>query len=93
MYTIDMCWAHIISPQACIDTLVVWLDAVPYNKISAFGGDYAFVDGVYGHQFLARQNVSTSLARKVDEGIFDVDTAVHIAEMLFYTNPKNIFRL
>jgi hypothetical protein len=90
---IDMCWAHIISPQACIDALVEWLDAVPYNKISAFGGDYAFVDGVYGHQYIARENVSKSLARKVDESIFDEDTAVHIAEMLFYTNPKNIFRL
>lgn len=90
---IDMCWAHIISPQACIDALVEWLDAVPYNKISAFGGDYAFVDGVYGHQYIARENVSKSLARKVDEGIFDEDTAVHIAEMLFYNNPKKIFRL
>jgi hypothetical protein len=42
--------------------LVEWLDTVPANKISAFGGDYIFVDGVYGHQYLARQNVARALA-------------------------------
>jgi predicted TIM-barrel fold metal-dependent hydrolase len=54
---IDMCWGYIISPEAARRALVEWLDTVPTNKISAFGGDYAFVDGVYGHQYLARQNV------------------------------------
>ena len=37
---LDMCWAHIISPAACIYTLEEWLDSVPVNKIIAFGGDY-----------------------------------------------------
>ena len=58
---IDMCWGHIISPEAARRALVEWLDAVPANKISAFGGDYGFIDGVYGHQYLARQNVAASL--------------------------------
>ncbi|MEW5815762.1 MAG: amidohydrolase family protein [Spirochaetota bacterium] len=90
---IDMCWAHIISPTACIQALVEWLDAVPCNKICAFGGDYAFIDGVYGHQYLARFNVSTSLARKVSEGVFDVETAKQVAGMLFLDNPVKLFGL
>jgi len=90
---IDMCWAHIVSPRASIDALVEWLDAVPVNKISAFGGDYLFIDGVYGHQYLARQNVSRALARKVEEGCFDMDRAKEIAGMLFYHNPFRIFKL
>ncbi len=90
---IDMCWAHIISPQASVDALVEWLDAVPANKISAFGGDYCFVDGVYGHQLLARQNVAKALAIKVDQGVFDVERAKEIAQWLFIENPTRVFDL
>ncbi len=90
---IDMCWGHIISPEAARRALVEWLDAVPANKISAFGGDYCFVDGVYGHQKLARRNVAMALATKVDDGSFDFDRAREIAGWLFVDNPTRIFGL
>ncbi len=90
---IDMCWAHIISPGDSIDALARWVDSVPVNKISAFGGDYIFIDGVVGHQHIARENVSKSLARKVEEGVFDVERAKEIARMVFYENPLRIFKL
>ena len=90
---IDMCWAHIISPAASRVALNDFLDAVPYNKISAFGGDYLFVDGICGHLELARQNVSHVLAHKVKEGIFTLEKAVDIAKALFYDNPLQIFDL
>lgn len=90
---IDMCWGHIVSPAAAVNALVEWLDAVPANKISAFGGDYCFVDAVYGHQLLARQNVARALAIKVEQGVFDVDRACRIAQMLLVDNPMAIFRL
>lgn len=90
---LDMCWAHIISPNASVAALDEWLDAVPFNKICAFGGDYGFVDGVYGHQILARENVARALTNKVNLGIFDEDKALHIARRLFIDNPHHIFRL
>lgn len=90
---IDMCWAHIISPEAAINAMVEYMDSVPANKISAFGGDYLFIDGVYGHQYIARVNVSKALTRKVDDGIIDIDHAKEISEMLFYKNPSKIFKL
>jgi len=90
---IDMCWAHIISPQACIDALVEWLEAVPYNKICGFGGDYVVVDAVYGHQQIARENISRALSIKVSQGLFDVEKAKEIAECILYKNPKTLFRL
>jgi predicted TIM-barrel fold metal-dependent hydrolase len=90
---IDMCWSHIVSPNASIQALIEWVDTVPLNKISAFGGDLLFVDGVYGHQYLARRDVAKALAQKIDEGLFDVEKAGKIAEMLLYDNPKRIFRL
>jgi len=73
--------------------LVEWLDAVPANKISAFGGDYCFVEGVYGHQYLARRNVATSLAQKVGDGSLDMETALKISDWLFVENPKRLFGL
>ena len=91
--TLDMCWVHIISPNAAVAALSEFLDALPYNKISAFGGDYAFVDGVYGHLQLARENVSRTLSEKVRLGIFTEEKAVDIAKALFYDNPKRIFQL
>ncbi len=90
---IDMCWVHIISPHASVDALEEFIDTVPINKISAFGGDYGFIDGVYGHQRLARINVSKALTRKVEEGVLDLQGAKEIAEMIFFANPNKLFKL
>lgn len=90
---IDMCWAHIVSPNASVQALVEWVDTVPLNKISAFGGDYLFVDGVCGHQYLAREDVAKALSLKVEEGLFGVEQAAKIARLFLYDNPKRLFRL
>ncbi len=90
---INMCWGHIISPEAARRALVEWLDAVPANKISAFGGDYCFVDGVYGHQLLARQNVAAALTQKVTDGSISLSRAEEIATWLFIDNPKRLLKL
>ena len=90
---IDMCWGHIISPEAARRALVEWLDVVPANKIIAFGGDYCFVDGVYGHQRLARDNVAAALAAKVRDGSFDLERARQIAQWVFVDNPVRILNL
>ena len=88
-----MCWSHIISPNASINALVEFIDTVPINKISAFGGDYCFIDGVYGHQYLARENVSKALAIKVEQGVFGIQDAKKISKMLFFDNPNKLFNL
>jgi hypothetical protein len=90
---LDMCWAHIVSPNASVLALEEWIDTVPLNKISAFGGDYLFVDGVYGHQHLARADVTRALTAKIEEGVFDADKAAEVARMFLYENPKRLFRL
>lgn len=90
---IDMCWAHLISPSASVQALEQFLDTLPYNKISAFGGDYLFLDGVYGHLQLARENVSQVLASKVEQGLFSLDKAIEVARALFYDNPRRILQL
>ncbi len=90
---IDMTFTHLVSPNSAINSLLEYIDTTPLNKISAFGGDYLFVDGVYGHLQLARENVAKALLIKVEEGLFDIDKAKGIAKKLFYDNPLKIFKL
>ncbi len=91
--TIDMCWSHIIAPAAARRALDEFIDAVPFNKISAFGGDYLFIDGVYGHLKLAIENTAIVLADKVRSGVMDEDQAYVLGRHLFYDNPKRILRV
>jgi len=90
---IDFAWVHIISSEASVRALIEYLDAVPANKINGFGGDYAFIDGVVGHAWMARENVAKALARKVDEGAFDLECAKELAKMILHDNPEAVFRL
>lgn len=90
---IDMCWAHVISPSACIHILKEWLDTVTINKISAFGGDYRIVDAIWGHLTIARRNVCRALADKISEGLFDLEEGKRVIEQMFYGNPKKLFNL
>jgi len=90
---IDFAWAHMISRTAAISALVEYLDVVPANKICGFGGDFCFVDGVYGHQYLARENIARALSIKIDQGAFDVNKAEQIAKMILHDNPLAIFKL
>jgi predicted TIM-barrel fold metal-dependent hydrolase len=88
---IDMCWAHIVSPVASRNILSEWLEFIPYTKINGFGGDYCFVDGVYGHQYIARRNIACVLSEKVERGLFSVGTACEIAKAILHDNPAEFF--
>lgn len=90
---IDMAWAHIISPEASVNALIEWMDLVPANKISAFGGDYMFVDGVYGHVSMARENVSRALSIVTDRGVIDIDRAKEILHWMFIDTPARLFNI
>lgn len=90
---LDMCWAHIISPNSSMEFLSEFLDSVAVNKLSAFGGDYRMPETVYGHLVMAKQNISRVLARKVEDGIFSTNRACEIARMILQDNPLKIFNL
>jgi len=90
---LDMCWAHIIGPEAARRALSEWLDSVPANKIMGFGGDYHFPEGVYGHQAIARENIAAVLADKVDRGDMGQEDAREVARWLLVDNPAALFGL
>ena len=87
---IDMCWAHIISPVSAQNALSDFLDAVPYNKIMGFGGDYAIVDAIYGHLKIARENIARVLEGKIRDRTLTVSQAITIAERILHENPEEV---
>lgn len=66
------------------------VENVGFYKIIGLGGDYLIIDAVYGHQFMARENISRALAHKVDMGVMDVEWAVEIAERFLFGNPAEL---
>ena len=89
----DLCWVHIISPTAARTILSEWLDTIPSNKILAFGGDYRFVEGVYGHIVMARRNVVATLQEKVDRGDLELKQVPYLASRILRENARELFSL
>jgi len=89
----DLCWVHIVSPAAARAILSEWLDLIPSNKILAFGGDYRFVEGVYGHAVLARGNVVSVLEEKVSRREIDLKQVPYLASRLLRENARDLYSL
>ena len=90
---LDMSWIHIISPIGARYALREWLRMVPYNKIIAFGDDLRYVETVYGHLKIARQNVAIVLSEMIGEGLISESVALDVAKALFYDTPARVYRL
>jgi uncharacterized protein len=88
---LDMCWVWVISPQAGRLILHEAIETIPQNKITAFGGDYIFVEGSYGHSVMARQNIERVLSEKIAEGWFGVDEAMQYARAVLYENALELY--
>ncbi|MEM2960704.1 MAG: amidohydrolase family protein [Candidatus Bathyarchaeia archaeon] len=104
---LNLCWCHILSPSMTCSAMSKLIDAIPVNKVIAFGGDYGIgpmgpvggkkmgppVEKVYGHLLIARENIAKVFAARIDSGILTLDQAISIAEKWFYQNPKDLYNL
>ena len=88
---VDFCWTFLASPVAARRALSDWLEFLPYNKLLGYGGDYCFIDAIYGHQHMARNNIAEVLSEKVEQGLFGVEKACEIGKALLYDNPAELF--
>jgi len=88
----NLCWAHIVAPEMLIQTMKEALDMIPLNKVFAFGGDYLrLIEKVYGHLYIARENISIVLGDRVDNQLMDIDTAKATMLKWFYKNPSDFY--
>ncbi len=90
---VNLAWGHILNSNYFTGLIEQYIEMLPKNKMSGFGGDYFFAEGVYGHVALAKHNIATALANKVDEGYMSKEQAVQYARCLLVENPKKIYSL
>jgi len=89
--TVDLCWAWIINPAACVRFVKELLLAAPSNKLLSFGGDYANVENVVGHAAVARRGLGRALSELVSEGWLGERDALDLVEPLMRGNARALF--
>ena len=58
------------------------------------GDDYVlFIEKVWGHLLMARENVAIALGDRVDRNLTDLDEAKQVLRAWFYDNPKGFYGL
>jgi len=92
---VNWCWTHIVSYYMTQSGIPEYVDFVPVDKITAFGGDYSMpaVEKVYGHLSMAQENIAAALARMAQDGRMTEDRAMDVAKMWFWDNPIKLYRL
>jgi hypothetical protein len=88
---IDLCWAWIINPAACVRFVQEFLMAVPVSKLLPFGGDYLSVENIYGHATIARHGIALALSGLVADGWMREEEALELVPTLFNGNATRIF--
>lgn len=89
----DLSWLYLISPTYAARYLHEWLETIPASKIMAYGGDGRNGEATYGHLVIAKQVVSQVLTEKVKSGYFSETEAIDIANLIFYENAVNFYKL
>ncbi len=87
----DLCWVTDISTSLYKDILNRLIEMIPSNKIFGFGGDYMFVEGLYGSQKLARRAISELLCEKVEQKYFTFEQSIDFAEKILFLNPGSVY--
>jgi predicted TIM-barrel fold metal-dependent hydrolase len=89
---LNLCWCPIISQAQTRSGIDELLDQVPVNKILAFGGDYERpVEKVVGHLQMAREELATVFAARIDRGVLSFDQATDILKKWFWDNVFNLY--
>lgn len=90
---LNMCWAWAMNPAAAERALNEWLDAVPFNKIFAFGADTELPWCNIGYAQQARMGIARVLGDKVRQGCLSAATAREIAAAIMLENGRRFHGL
>jgi len=90
----NLCWSHIVASDMVVQSLHEAIDMVPLNKVFAFGGDYVlFIEKVFGHLQMARENIAVVLGSRVERNLMDMDDAKQTVRAWFCDNPKKFYKI
>ena len=88
---VDMCWAWIINPQACVRFLKEFIMAAPACKLTVFGGDYCAVEMVVGHAAIARRGIVQAFTELIQEGWVTESEAPDLIERIMRGNAHELY--
>ena len=90
---LNMTWCHIIDREQSKVCVKKFIEMLPTNKISGFGGDYIYPQQVYGHLQFAIENIGTALWELVQRNEMTEQEAIIISKKWFYDNPKKLLKI
>ncbi len=90
---VDMCWAWTMNPAESERALSEWLDAVPFNKIFAYGADTGLPWSNVGYSLQAKIGIARVLEQKIDAGYMDEATAREVASAIMLENGEEFYGL
>lgn len=88
----DLCWIADISKTLYKRILNLLIEIIPSTKIFGFGGDYMFIEGLYGSQRITRDALSELFYEKIKNGDMDFSQSMDIAEKILNKNPGEVYR-
>ncbi|WP_018240425.1 amidohydrolase family protein [Ensifer sp. BR816] len=88
---VDLCWAWIINPDACVRFLTEFLVSVPAHKILTFGGDFIVAENIVGHSVIARRGIAESISALVDRRWIDRGAVPELVTRLMQLNANELF--
>ncbi len=88
----NLCWITDISTHLYKEILNKLIEIIPSNKIFGFGGDYMFIEGLYGSQKLARKAISELMYEKIKQNYFSFDQAIGFTEKILHQNPRDVYK-
>jgi len=87
----EMVWLQTISREAATRFLERAIAEKLHEKVIAFGGDCASIEGSVGALLTIKAVARSVLTRMVDDGRIQKADAGALIEDLFYNNPKAVF--
>lgn len=86
-------WWHNFFPNSIRRIMEERLDMLPLNKQIGFFSDSYCVDWCYAKLKIVRKQFASVLAEKIDQGQYNIKSALSIAEQLLYYTPKEILKM
>ncbi len=90
----NCCWTHIVDAAGTERFLQSALSTIPANHIFGFGGDFKILpEPVIAHLDIAKDNIANVLWEAVNKKWCSKKTAIDIAYLWLYENPKRFYNV
>lgn len=90
---VDFSWVHVLSESYAQTMLREYIELIPCNKFSVFGGDFFHREGFYGHLQIALENLAEVMRDLLKDNVLNEKEMDFICKRLLFYNPKELYKL